>query len=450
MALLKNKYGSQAAIVLLMSFMFLLIYDGAIRKWIFPDHERYIYLLKDTLLLTAFVLIIMSRNWVRTDIRLPNLFLIPLAVYGVYVLLQLLNPNLPSTSVGLWGIKSHLFYSLIVFVLIYSGVQLSVLFQSLQRILPWVVIPVCILGILQTLSPADSWLNEPVRGGQLFVAPMGGFVRANATFSYLTGFAWYLSAFALISVALMLRSKKIEYTTLISITFLIIALPTNGSRSVIVITTAYLVILAIALWVSGFLKTNQVIKGSVTAITLIIFSLLAVPDFWNALFHRFLTSHIVPGDSARYITAFTNAFVFFDLAGLFGFGVGSASQAAPYLVANLDPYSWLPSGIAELGFEEESGRLVLELGMVGWSLGLMLRIALVFLSVFILFTSRRRDGQLAAAIALPVTLYATYAGHGVFAPPIGTAFFWLGVSLVVLAWREEPENYYAMSDKNYR
>ena len=120
--------------------------------------------------------------------------------------------------------------------------------------------------------------------------------------------------------------------------------------------------------------------------------------------------------------------------------MGAASQAAPFLVSDLDPYSWLPTGIAALGFEEESGRLVLELGVLGWGLGLSFRIALVLLSIKILLTTRDRDGQLAAAMALPIMLYAAYVGHGIFAPPMGSAFFWFGVGLLLLASRTKTDH----------
>jgi hypothetical protein len=264
-------------------------------------------------------------------------------------------------------------------------------------------------------------------------------IRASATFSYITGFSFYLIAFGLTSIILIHRDKPKTWILVICLAILLAALPSNGSRSVVVILGFSIFLLIGGLAACGSLTVAQLIKIAIGISVTIVLGYIALPELWEALINRFLTSHVVAGDSIRYWTIFTNAFVFFDLAGPFGFGVGAASQAAPFLVTNLDPYSWLPARIAALGFEEESGRLVLELGVFGWGLALMFRLALVLLSIKILLTAEDRDGQLAAAIGFPIMLYAAYVGHGIFAPPIGSAFFWFGVGLLLLAWRTKMD-----------
>ncbi len=421
-------------------FVALLVYDGAIRKWLLPSHERYVYLLKDLVLLGMVSLILLSRRWTLNDFRLQKIFLIPFLLYSLYVLTQALNPKLPNMLVGVWGIKNHLFYSLITFSLLYSGLKVSEVFDAVRRLLPWIVLPVCAVALVQTVSPADSVWNDPVRGGQFYVASMANnLVRTSATFSYITGFAWYLQATTLLAVALFFRGNRFDWLLMLWVTILLIALPTNGSRSVFVVLGASLSILICALWHSKMITTLQIVKIVSGFCILALLSYVVFPDAWDALIHRFLTSYTTPGDSARYWTIFTNAFSFFDLSGPFGFGAGAASQAAPFLAPNLAPYSWLPPGIGARGFEEESGRVVLELGVIGWGLSMSLRIALVLLSVRLLVLARSPDTKLTAAIALPITLHATYVGSGVFAPPVGAAFLWFGVGLLLMGWREESK-----------
>lgn len=421
-------------------FLALLVYDGAIRKWLLPSHERYVYLLKDLVLLGMVSLILLSRRWTLNDFRLPKIFLIPFLLYSLYVLTQALNPKLPNMLVGVWGIKNHLFYSLITFSLLYSGLKVSEVFDAARRLLPWIVLPVCAVALVQTVSPADSVWNDPVRGGQFYVSNMANnLVRTSATFSYITGFAWYLQGMTLLAAALLFRKKELDWLLILCGTMLLIALPTNGSRSVIVVLGASCLILVSTLWASGVIKTAQVVKIGFGLCVLGLLTYVAFPDAWGALIHRFLTSHTTPGDSSRYWTIFTNAFSFFDLSGPFGFGAGAASQAAPFLAPNLAPYSWLPPGIGARGFEQESGRVVLELGVIGWGLSMSLRIALVLLSIRLLVLARSPDTKLTAAIALPITLHATYVGSGVFAPPVGAAFLWFGVGLLLMGWREESK-----------
>ncbi len=421
-------------------FLVLLVYDGAIRKWLLPSHERYVYLLKDVVLLSTGSLMLLSRKWTLNDFLLPKVFLIPFFLYSFYVLTTALNPKLPNFLVGVWGIKNHLFYSLIAFAMVLSGRKVFEVFDSVRRLLPWIVLPVCAVALVQTSSPVDSLWNDPVRGGQFYVANMSNnLVRTSATFSYITGFAWYLQGMTLLAAALLFRRKGLDWLLILCGTMLLIALPTNGSRSVIVVLVASCLILVSALWASGVIKTAQVVKIGFGLCVFGLLSYVAYPDAWGALVHRFLTSHTTPGDSSRYWTIFTNAFVFFDLSGPFGFGAGAASQAAPFLAPIMAPYSWLPPEIGARGFEEESGRVVLELGVMGWTLSMVLRTALVLLSIRLLVIARHPDVKLAAGLALPITLHAAYVGSGVFAPPVGAAFFWFGVGLLLTGWREESK-----------
>lgn len=421
-------------------FLVLLVYDGAIRKWLLPSHERYVYLLKDVVLLSTVSLMLLSRKWSLNDFRLPRVFLIPFFLYSLYVVTTALNPKLPNFLVGVWGIKNHLFYSLIAFAMVLSGRKVFEVLDSVRRLLPWIVFPVCAVALVQTLSPVDSLWNDPVRGGQFYVANMANnLVRTSATFSYITGFAWYLQGMTLLAAALLFRKKELDWLLILCGTMLLIALPTNGSRSVIVVLAASCLILVSTLWASGVTRTAQVVKIGFGLCVLGLLTYVAFPDAWGGLIHRFLTSHTTPGDSSRYWTIFTNAFVFFDLSGPFGFGAGAASQAAPFLAPNMAPYSWLPPGIGARGFEEESGRVVLELGVTGWALSMLLRAALVLLSIRLLAKARQLDIKLAAGVALPIMLHAAYVGSGVFAPPVGAAFFWFGVGLLLMGWREESK-----------
>lgn len=421
----------------LIMILVLLVYDGALRKWAAPDYERYIYLVKDFILLAAVFLASYGRAWSIKSLYLPKLFLIPFSIYGFYVVFEILNPALPSTLVGIWGLKNHLFYSLLAFTLLASGLSLGLLFEALRKLLPWIVVPVCFVALAQTVSSTDSWLNNPVRGGEFYVSAMANnLVRTSATFSYITGFAWYLQVVTLICVLLLLRCVKRDWVLSTCLVLLLVSVPTNGSRAVIVFLTVSIPLLVAAAWMTNLLETVRIVRISVVLIILGSLSYLAFPEAWGAIIHRFVSSSSVPGDSARYWTIFTNAFIFFDVAGPFGFGVGSASQAAPFLVPSVSPYSWLPSGIGTLGFEEESGRLVLELGVVGWAISFAFRLSMVILSLKILSKAQTSDSKWAAAMGLPLVLYATYVGQGIFAPPIGMASFWFGVGLLLMAWRE--------------
>jgi hypothetical protein len=141
-------------------------------------------------------------------------------------------------------------------------------------------------------------------------------------------------------------------------------------------------------------------------------------------------------DEKRTFTTFTNAFSLFDVAGFFGFGSGSANLGSPALAKGLAPFSWLPAGIY---FEEESGRLVLELGMFGWLFSQAMRVALFLWSAKLALNGRTRTVRVAAVLALPVMALAMYQGNGVFAPPVGATYYWFCVALLAMAQYEHRQ-----------
>ena len=126
----------------------------------------------------------------------------------------------------------------------------------------------------------------------------------------------------------------------------------------------------------------------------------------------------------------TNAFDYFEISGFLGFGAGSANLGAPALAKDVAPFSWLPVGNQ---FEEESGRIVLELGIFGWLLSLVLRLALLAWAARLVFKGQTRAVRAAGVLALPVMAIGAYVGNGVFAPPIGAAYYWFCVAVLAMA-----------------
>jgi hypothetical protein len=125
-----------------------------------------------------------------------------------------------------------------------------------------------------------------------------------------------------------------------------------------------------------------------------------------------------------------------SVSGWFGFGSGSANQAAPFLVTNQSPFAWLPAGIGALGFEEESGRLVVELGVIGWLISLTFRILMLIFALYILWKGASEEVKWSAIFVLPTLALGVYMGSGVFIPPVGAAFYWLSVAVLIMAWNE--------------
>jgi hypothetical protein len=414
-------------------FLFLLIYDGGLRKWVLPSAEQILFIAKDALLLGLLGYALLNRpRQVNASMQpaVRALFLL----YAAWVLLETGNLNLPSVLVGIWGLKAYLLYASLILLLPLAFGNLDDLFRWLVKIYPWVVVPVCTLAFVQLASPADSFINQSLKGGTEGTAYFGeaGLVRVTGTFSYITGMAAFVQATSLLGMGLFLGGAR-SRLFLIGLGFALATLPATGSRSVIVVAAASAVIMLFAAMASRLIGTRMAIRIVVVMAILGAISLQMQDAAWVALQQR---AEQASYDENRTFTAFTNAFSLFDVAGFFGFGSGSANLGSAALAKGLAPFSWLPAGIY---FEEESGRLVLELGMFGWLISLVMRVALFFWSTKLALSGRTRTIRLAAVLALPVMALGMYVGNGVFAPPVGATYYWFCVALLAMAQYEHRQ-----------
>jgi hypothetical protein len=101
---------------------------------------------------------------------------------------------------------------------------------------------------------------------------------------------------------------------------------------------------------------------------------------------------------------------------------------------NEAPFSWLPTGT---GFEEESGRIVLELGIVGWGLSLFMRLAFLVWALRLTLTGQTFMSRATAVMALPFMALGVQQGNGVFAAPYMAVAYWFAVALLAMAQQED-------------
>lgn len=414
-------------------FLLLLLYDGALRKWVLPGAEQILLIAKDALLLGLLGYAMLHRPRHVPAAMQPaarGLFLL----YAAWVLLETGNLNLPSALVGIWGLKAHLLYASLILLLPLAFGNLDDVLRLLVKVYPWVVVPVCGLAFAQVASPADSFINQSLKGGTEGTAYFGeaGLVRVTGTFSYITGMSSFVQASTVLGMGLFLGGAR-SRPFLVGLGFALATLPATGSRSVIVIAAVSAVIMLLAAVASRLIGAKMATRIVVVIALLGAVSFQTQDEAWVALQQR---AEQASYDESRTITAFTNAFSFFDVAGFFGFGAGSANLGSPALVKGVAPFSWFPAGTR---FEEESGRLVLELGMFGWLFSQAMRIALFLWSARLALKGRTRTVRVAAVLALPVMALGMYQGNGVFAPPVGASYYWFCVALLAMAHHEHRQ-----------
>ncbi len=135
--------------------MVLVIFEGAIRKWVFPGAQDLIYFAKDVLLLGAYLGYF--RDPSRLRFRMPSVPVISAVILmsALVGALQIFNPELPNLLVGVFGFKAYFFYIPLLFVLPAAFANDGELYTFLRRY-ALIAIPVGLLATAQFFSPASS------------------------------------------------------------------------------------------------------------------------------------------------------------------------------------------------------------------------------------------------------------------------------------------------------
>jgi hypothetical protein len=416
----------------LLAFLILLLYDGALRKWLFPSSQQLVFVLKDVVLIAAVCWMLMSKA-LPNNVRFFEL-VSPFVVLNLFwIALSSLNPWLPNAAVSLWGLKSHLLFPIALFLLVPVAFRDATnLMSILARMYPWIVIPICILGFAQVAAPSDSILNAQIAANSDSLASFGAanLVRVSGPFSYLSGMASFVQTAMLLGIGLLLAGAR-DTKFLVALACAFAALPITGSRGVIVLTFLGVFIMVALAPIARVLSIRQSFTGLVLGAIFLGLSVFGMSDVWTALEERATSSF---GEANRYLAVFSNAFEHFELAGIAGFGTGAANLGAPALAGDVPPYSWIPDN---RGFEEESGRIVLEVGILGWGLGLALRVGLVIWALYLALRGRTLVIRVAGILATPTMATVVYTGFGVFAAPVWYAYVWFCVALLGMAQHEQ-------------
>ena len=176
---------------LLFATFWLIIFTGAIRKWMFPN-LNVLYLLQDVPIAIAYLYALMTGQFTR------SLVLIGIAILSVILVLQTLLQIVliglsPFTAIV--GLHHYLFYlpMMVVFPVVFD----ADLRRDFVRWNLFLALPMCALGIAQSVSPSTAFVNQSSAGGSMMI-PEGGISRGTGTFNFTSFYALWLGlAFAL-------------------------------------------------------------------------------------------------------------------------------------------------------------------------------------------------------------------------------------------------------------
>ena len=350
---------AQGWLSLLCGFGLLIVVQGALRKWVFPDLSTPLYVAKDLVLLGGLGLFVE-----RYGFRLPSAAkksMLPVLWGGlaVIVCLQAFNLRVPSLAVGLLGIRNYLLYSVLL-VMVPMALQYVRRPGRLVTIIGiGVIAPVLGLGFYQYTMPIDHWINQYVATGAP-VSTVSGDPRITGPFSYIQGMGSFLVFSLAFGAAVTIsgfrrgdRWYKILGPPLLALA--LVVAPMNGSRSVV-----FGVFLALP-----FVLYRALQRGHRTSLVLGMCALVLAGGYmatqtewatrgWSSFEQRVETA----SDRGNRVQA-----MLWDpiekMTILLGYGSGSTHPGASVLSSRGAPQ------ISGLRYEEELGRVIIELGVIG-------------------------------------------------------------------------------------
>jgi hypothetical protein len=414
----------------------LLIFEGALRKWAFPGAQDLVYFAKDVFLLGTYGGFLRDRARLRYRLPVVPALYLTLALVALLGLFQVFNPRLPNLLVGVFGFKAYFFYAPLLFILPVTFATDAALMTFLRRY-TLLAVPVGLLAVAQFFSPPSSILNTYARSNEEmgYIATFGSseYVRVTGTFSFITGYTSYLLATSILLLGLLgagrwrLRGNLPLFGAL-GMTALGILM--TGSRGPILMLAALFPIY----WWLGVLREKG---GGATFGRLILglslvgaFLAWAGADALDAFYGRAQGMADVPGRIASPLVAPLQVL---PHAGLFGYGIGATHQTAVALAPALVPYSWLQGLIIEV----ETGRVMVEMGPLGFLLVYFLRILLAVLAIRQILVLRTRFHRALATACL--LWFLASIPSGVIFDVTSDVCFWFFAGILLLAMRLDRE-----------
>lgn len=406
-------------------YFWLLLIEGALRKWVVPQLSNPLLIIRDPVVLLIYVLAIRARVFPRNGWVLS---LAVIAFLSLGVSFIALWPFLaPSKMVLLsgFGFRANFLHLPLIFI-----IPQVLRTEDVKWIGWWVlvlIVPMSLLMVAQFHATPDSLLNRTASGeGEQITAGLGK-VRTAGTFSFVVGVvAYYALATGLLIWAALKRGVYTNWLLFAAGVALLIGIAVSGSRSVV---GACAVVVASLLLVL-FLRPAAVNRFGQTLLVAVIlgFIVTKTPIFkegFTVLATRFSDvaeseeQSIAVGLISRVFDGFSESVRVFPNAPFFGFGLGIGTNAGARFLTGETTF---------LLAEGEWARMILESGPVFGLAFLLWRFAVVIRIGLLCLQSVQR-GNL-----LPLLLFSSSGlplMNGQFGPPtiVGFAVFTTGLAL---------------------
>ena len=431
LALRRNQNSYFARLTLLKKlfwlYFLLLIFEGALRKWVAPQLSAPLLVIRDPVSILIIWEAYRTRKWpTRWSLLITVLAMVFLGLFSLQTALGD-SPFL----VGLYGLRSYLLPFPVIFIMGENLDDEDLL--NLGRCTLWLLLPICLLAVGQYLAPADSFLNRGAYTGAKQIGYIGEGVRASGTFSLAIGLVQFATLAGIFIFYGMVRENLAKKWLIWASTFaLIVTVPTTGQRTLVVQLAAVLVCIAISamMGISQFTKVIRVVIPVVILFGLASF-LPVFKDAMQSMGDRFTMGAAAEGGTEqssfydRTITPATSAIeAAIDTPNKLGVGLGRGAMAVEVFMTG---YTQFVTG------EYEFSRELMEMGpFVGGAFALF-KLFLAIL-IFVQAFACARDRHPLALLLYPLVFGTLF--YGVLEQPTEQGFVVISVALCIAAAKQ--------------
>jgi hypothetical protein len=408
-------------------YFILLIFEGALRKWVLPGLATPLLIVRDPL---AIFLIFKA---IQSGYFKANLYIIVawvLTFLSFYATLIFGHGNL---YVAFYGLRIFALHFPLIFIIARIFNRQDVI--QMGKVLLWIHIGMTVLVAIQFYSPQTAWVNMGVGGDEAGSGFSGaaGYFRVPGTFSFTNGLTLFYSFTTAFIFYFWIDAKaQISKIVLFVATFaLLAAIPLCVSRSLFFqVIIALLFTLVIA---SRSPKNLFRILGSVILGYALFYILSTMPFFQTATFaftERFETANENEGGLEgvfldRFLGGMLNALTANLDSHFWGQGLGMGTNAGAKLMTGETTF---------LISEGEWGRLIGEMGI-------MLGFIAVLLRMFLSFSNLRKAWKSISIGNYLPWLLASFATlsilQGQWAQPTSLGFSVLAGGLLLASLKSE-------------
>jgi hypothetical protein len=359
-------------------YFWLLIFEGALRKWLVPSLSGPLLLIRDPV-----ALMIYFRAYRCGTLSMRKLW--PFAILaGAMVLLACLQivAGIGTIPIALYGLRSYALHPALLFVMAETLDDEDI--HKFGRWLLLLSIPMFFLVLAQFNSPAGAWLNAGAGENAGQIGSAGGHIRPAGTFSYGIGMQTFVVVVAAFLLDGIMRKRRYPVWLLYGALFATVGMvPLLGSRTVLFTMSA----LGLFTVLSGVSHGERLIGFAKIVVLLLLAGFLALQfSFFNqgieTMQERWRQASRAEGDVESVLNS--------RLVGIFEAG-GEAAAIVPWLGKGIGLGSSFAAATKEnegifLAGENEWQRVIFEFGPI---FGLLFMAARTGLAVYVVIQAFR-------------------------------------------------------------